>query len=127
MPEELQSKRQPGAEVAYYEGNWNYLPDFGKQKPFKSDVVKNFCFAATSGEILTSGLSDHVGAVVTGFFEVPATGKYKFFMSNDDAARLQVDGVTVIENNRPGSPQEYLAEVPLKAGIHSFRLEYVES
>ena len=126
LPEELQSKRQPGAEVAYYEGNWNYLPDFGKQKPFKSDVVKNFCFAATSGEILTSGLSDHVGAVVTGFFEVPATGKYKFFMSNDDAARLQVDGVTVIENNRPGSPQEYLAEVPLKAGIHSFRLEYVE-
>ena len=47
-------------------------------------------------------------------------------MSNDDAARFKIDGVTVIENNRPGSPQEYLAEIPLKAGIHSFCVEYVE-
>lgn len=126
IPDELLAKKQPGAVIAYYEGAWNYLPEFNRIRPFESDVLSNFCFAATNGEILSSGLSDHVGMVISGYFEAPETGKYKFFMNNDDAARLQIDGVTVIDNNRPGSPQEYLAEVPLKAGIHSFRIEYVE-
>ncbi len=126
IPDELLAKKQPGAVIAYYEGAWNYLPEFNRIRPFESDVLSHFCFAVTNGEILSSGLSDHVGMVISGYFEAPEAGKYKFFMNNDDAARLQIDGVTVIDNNRPGSPQEYLAEVPLKAGIHSFRIEYVE-
>lgn len=125
-PDELQDKKRPGVSVEYFDGAWQYLPDFTKQSRIKSDTITNFCFASTAGEILTSGQQDHVGAVITGYFEVPADGRYKFFMSNDDAARFKIDGVTVIENNRPGSPQEYLAEIPLKAGIHSFCVEYVE-
>ena len=127
LPENWLDQQQPGAQVAYYEGSWYYLPDFSRQRPFRTETISNFCFAATTGEILGSGLSDHVGMVITGFFEVPQDGNYKVFMSNDDAARFEIDGATVIDNNRPISPQEYLAEIPLKQGPHAFRIEYVEN
>ena len=127
LPENWLEQQQSGAQVAYYEGSWYYLPDFSTLRPFRTAVVNNFCFAATTGEIPGSGRSDHIGMVITGFFEVPQDGSYKFFMSNDDAARFAIDGAIVIDNNRPVSPQEYLAEIPLKKGPHAFRIEYVEN
>lgn len=88
--------------------------------------LSRFCFGTTGGNILTSGAADHVGAVLEGYFEVPATGEYKFYMYNDDGCIIHIDGVEVLNNNRLGSPQEYLKNIKLKGGIHSFRIEYFE-
>ena len=113
-----------GAKVAYYEGQWTKMPNFANMTPIKNDILAKFCFASTSDEVLTSGLKEEVGVVIEGYFETPATETYRFYMSNDDGCIFYIDGAPMLSNNRLSSPQEYMAHIPLKAGIHKFRVEY---
>ncbi len=53
-------------------------------------------------------------------------GTYRFKMLVDDGARLWVDDRLVIDAWRSGDPESYSAEVTLKEGSHSVRLEYFE-
>lgn len=121
---ELDIERIPGAAVGYYEGTWSSLPKFNTLKALKNEVLAGFRVEPTTGPVLTSGLAQHMGMVAEGYFAAPSTGIYKFYMANDDGCVLYIDGVAALTNNRQNSPQEYMAAVRLKSGIHAFRIEY---
>lgn len=121
---ELNIERIPGAAISYYEGTWSSLPKFSTLKALKNEVLAGFRVEPTTGPVLGSGLAQHMGMVAQGYFTAPATGVYKFYMANADGCVLYIDGVAALANNRQNSPQEYMAAVRLKEGVHAFRIEY---
>jgi hypothetical protein len=53
-------------------------------------------------------------------------GSYRFTVNVDDGARLWVDNVLVLNQWNTYSGQPYTVDVPLGAGNHLVRMEYVE-
>ena len=53
-------------------------------------------------------------------------GTYRFTVNVDDGARLWVDNVLVIDQWTTATGQVYVVDVPLGAGSHVVRMEYVE-
>ena len=115
----------PGIKVSYYEGSFSTMPDFSKLTPFKTDVLNTFYMPTNYENILTSGKKDNVAMLLTAYFDTAVSGRYRFYMVDDDGARLYIDNNLVIDHNRTGWRDGY-ADIYLQAGTHSFRLEYYE-
>jgi hexosaminidase len=109
-----------GIEYAYYEGEWNTLPDFDALRPLRT------------GRVYELGLSDikprddHFAVRFTSLIDVPADGAYTFFTRSDDGSSLFIDGTKVVDNDGPHGDQEASGAVPLKAGRHSLVLLYFQ-
>ncbi|MBU8901119.1 MAG: hypothetical protein KOO69_00120, partial [Victivallales bacterium] len=115
----------PGIEVSYYAGSFSAMPDFSTRSPYKTDILTTFNMPSNYGSVLTSGREDNVAVVLTAYFDAQVSGKYRFYMVDDDGARLYIDNNLVIDHDRTGWRDGY-NDVYLKAGTHSFRLEYYE-
>ncbi len=85
----------------------------------------SFNYTDNYSTILNSEKSDYVGILLSGYFDAPADGKYRFYMVCDDAGRLIIDNNTVINMNSGGWHDTY-NEVYLSKGSHAIRIEYVE-
>jgi PA14 domain/Fibronectin type III domain/Bacterial TSP3 repeat len=115
----------PGIKVSYYEGTFSAMPDFSTMTPFKTDILTTFNMPTNYGKILSSDKEDAVAVVLTAYFDVKTTGKYRFYMVDDDGARLYIDNNLIIDHDRTGWRDGY-ADLYLKAGTHSFKLEYYD-
>jgi predicted house-cleaning NTP pyrophosphatase (Maf/HAM1 superfamily) len=124
-PKETLTNITPGIKVSYYDGSFSSIPDFSTKTPFKTDVLTSFNMPTNYGNILTSGKEDAVAMVLTAYFDATVAGKYRFYMVDDDSARLYIDNNLVIDHNASGWRSGY-ADLYLKAGTHSFKLEYCE-
>lgn len=122
----LDLQKHSGAPVAWYQGVWNRLPDFKELTPYKQEILNRFMIAPTESYILSSGMLNTVGMVATGYFDVPADGKYKFFLSSDDGSRFSIDGVSRIDHDELNTEREIFTELHLKAGTHSYKIEYFD-
>lgn len=103
---------------AYYEGNWQNLPDFSKLTPKSVGKAASFD--------VNLGAQDHFGIVFDGLLRVPRDGKYKFFLGSDDGSRLLIDSKQVVDRDgiHPLSFGE--GTVDLTAGVHEIHVEYFE-
>jgi hypothetical protein len=103
---------------AYYEGNWQNLPDFSKLTPKSNGKATGFD--------VNLGAQDHFGVVFDGLFRVPRDGKYKFFLGSDDGSRLLINSKQVVERDgiHPISFGE--GTIDLTAGVHEIHVEYFE-
>lgn len=115
----------PGIKVSYYESSFSTMPDFSTKTPYKTDILNTFYMPTNYTNILSSGKEDAVAMVLTAYFDVQTTGKYRFYMVDDDGARLYIDNNLVIDHDRTEWREGY-ADLYLKAGTHSFKLEYYE-
>jgi len=106
--------------MKYYEGNWQNLPDFSDLTPEKTGYAEVF-----DPETL-AGRADHYALVLEGLIEVPKTGMYNFFKYADDAARLYIGDRLVIEGVTGKDPSWESGLIPLEAGLHKIRVEYLE-
>ncbi len=111
---------EPGLKMAYYEGEWNKLPDFGKEKILNEKVVEmiNLEYA---NEFYNYGM------VFSGYIKVDNDGIYKFFTRSDDGSALYIDGKKVVDNDGHHAPVEKSGEIVLKKGLHKIRVEYFQS
>ena len=116
----------PGLLAKYYQGTWTKIPAFSTLTPVSSATVTTPTFASTTGTILTSGLSDNMGAVFTGYLDVPYAGCYRFYLASDEGSRLYIDNILLIDNDNIHAIREYNSDIRMSAGIHSIRLEYFE-
>ncbi len=118
---------QPGIDVDYYiYTSGDLLPDFSTLLPYASDVVTNINFASTSGSFITSGRADDVGAVFTGYIDIPETGLYTLYTNSDDGSKLYLGDDEIINNDGLHPMVEVGTEVALQAGTHAIRLEFFE-
>lgn len=117
----------PGVGVEYYAlANPSVLPDFSTLDSYASDDFPSINFPSTNGNFATSGRNDDVGAVFTGFVEVPAGGMYTFFTESDDGSRLYIGDEMIVDNDGLHAMQERSGEIALGAGKHSIRVEFFE-
>ena len=118
---------QPGMDVDYYVyTTGDFLPDFDTLTSYASDVVSNLDFASTSGNFVTSGRADDVGAVFSGYITVPQTGLYTLYTNSDDGSKLYLGDDEIINNDGLHPMVKVGTEVALQAGTHALRVEFFE-
>jgi alpha-L-fucosidase len=116
--------RQPkhptnGLIYAYYEGDWDSLPDFRSLKPAKEGELEGIDFSPRRDE-------EHFGFVYRGYIDIPKEGVYTFHLASDDGSRLFIDDSLVVDHDGLHSASEKKGAAALAAGYHKFRLEYFE-
>ena len=109
----------PGISYEYYEGTWDYIPDFDAQT------------IVASGEATTIGLgngerSDSFGYRFNGYINIPIEGDYTFYTNSDDGSNLSIDGVMIVNNDGTHGEEEVSGSICLQAGYHKIEVEYFE-
>ncbi|MFO0972897.1 MAG: PA14 domain-containing protein [Phycisphaerae bacterium] len=113
---------EPGLAVTYYD---LIQPDFASLTPYLQGVVPDITFCC-GGVFMGSGLSQNVGAVLTGHVIIANAGTYTFFTESDDGSRLFIDDQVVVLNGGAHGMIERSGIVALSAGSHSVRVEYYQ-
>lgn len=119
----------PQLEARYYELSApTALPAFDTLAPYLGTTVPQVAFGSTTGAFATGGRADNVGAVFSGWVQVPTTGTWTFHVSSDDGSRLLIAGRTVVSNDGVRSAMaEQSGTVNLEAGKHPIRIEFFEA
>lgn len=119
---------QPGVRAAYY---WLpsvvILPDFDSLTPVFEFIVPDINFQPTAGDFGSSGFINDVGAVYTGFMQVPFPGLYTIELESDDGSRLYIGDDLLIDNDGIHTMQKQTCVVGLYPGKHRIRVEYFEA
>ena len=71
------------------------------------------------------GLSEF-GADITSGLYVASSGTYTFTLNSDDGSQLFIDGVLVVDNGAPHSPNIASNSVVLSGGVHSLEVQFFE-
>lgn len=117
----------PQLAVAYYAlPALSALPDFTALTPYSSGLAAAINYASTGGNFATSGRADDVGAVYTGWVEVPEGGAWTFFVNSDDGSRLKIGSTIVVNNDGLHGMVEASGTIALAAGRHALRVEFFE-
>lgn len=108
-----------GLDYQYYEGSWDYLPDFGQLFPVKS------------GDLTTINLSpiqqqDNFAMKYSGFIDIPTDGYYTFYLNSDDGSKLFIGDLNLINNDGLHAATEASGRIGLKAGKHAFTVSFFE-
>jgi hypothetical protein len=70
--------------------------------------------------------TDHFSAQWQGTLDVPASGRWRFFLASDDGAHLSIDGRSVVNNGGTHVMRERRGEVDLSQGKHAIEVRYAE-
>ncbi len=71
--------------------------------------------------------SSHYGISFDGFLNVPADGYYRFAVESDDGSVLQIDDEVVVDNDGKHANRIVTGHIPLRHGLHRFRLGYFQA
>ena len=108
----------PGLEVASYEGDWPWLPEFRDMKPVATGVAKTISAAPLSRPA-------NAGLLFTGFIKIPKDGVWKFRIDSDTGAALRIHESQVVDDDfAHGTPDSATGTMHLAAGLHPIRLYY---
>ncbi|MFM7261905.1 MAG: M12 family metallo-peptidase, partial [bacterium] len=117
----------PGLVVAYYAlTSPTALPDFATRTPYLTTTATSIDVPATSGVFRESGRTDGVGAVFTGWLDVPTDGAWTLSLESDDGSRLLVGNEVVVSNDGVHGMTTRAGTIGLRAGRHALRIEYFE-
>ncbi|KAF9326321.1 hypothetical protein BG006_010219 [Podila minutissima] len=132
---------RPGVVFEYYEGEWDWLPNFDEMRPQHVGIVGNFMIdEATERELfrprfplMHRGPSGHVAmSKETGNYAVRFTtniditqdGVYSFWVSSNDGSVLYIANTLVVENDGMHYATEVEGRILLSAGKHPMTVEF---
>ena len=107
-----------------YAGDWGSLPDFSTLKAENVEEEHDGIISLTD-----SSLKDAFAMLWQGDFAAPTAGEYSFLLDADDAAKIFIDGNSVVEVGGIGPMDGSRAKqkkTTLTQGSHKFRVEYLE-
>ena len=96
------SDSKPGLAVTYYFNIFNFIREirefakFGKGVQGKPIPMLNYMVG--SGDVLTSGRANGVGADIRGLIRFPKAGIYTMAMQSNDGVRLEIGGKLIISD-----------------------------
>jgi mono/diheme cytochrome c family protein len=108
-----------GLQYAYYEGQWESLPDFRKLTPVAVGDAENF-------DLSPARRRDRFALRFDGLLQIEKPGEYLFLIGSDDGARLLIDDKVVVENNGVHPFQQRRKKLKLQPGLHSVVVEFFE-
>jgi mono/diheme cytochrome c family protein len=110
----------PGTtKYAYYEGEWDQLPNFEKLKPIAVGTGAAFDLTAARRE-------GNYALKFDGFFRTEQDGEYRFSTTSDDGSKLYVDGKEVVDNDGIHAPQSKSGTVRLSKGAHQVSVTFLQ-
>lgn len=102
-----------GVEFSVYEGKWPWLPDFDSLTPTRRGRASGLDVSVLKGDS---------GVRFSGFIKVATDGNYTFRLTSDSGAQMWIHDARVIGNDFCKEAGE--ATIPLRAGLHPFRIFY---
>ncbi len=118
----------PGVTTRYYElNNPSVLPNFDMLIPYDTTSVPQMNFGSTNGNFATSNRSEQVGAVFTGWLNVPTGGTWTLFTHSDDGSRLLIGSDPLVANDGLHPMVERSGSIDLAQGKHAVRVEFFEN
>ena len=114
------NKATPGITMSYYEGIWTVVPAVDSLRLLKKEVTLEISPRAADK-------TEHFALLFEGFIKAPEDGIYKFYVTSDDGSVLWIDGKKVVDNDGTHGTREMAGEIPLQAGLHTFRLGYFQT
>lgn len=96
---------------AYYEGEWDRVPDFDKLKPKQSGLSPAF-------DVVIAPRQSNFALRFDGFFRVERDGEYTFTTESDDGSLLWINGQKVVDNDGFHATKGESGKLILKAGLH---------
>ena len=108
-----------GLSYAYYEGEWERLPDFTALIPESTGFVQSLTFDPAQRK-------DHFGMVYSGYLNISRRGVYTFFLDSDEGSQLFIGDALVVDNDGIHTNQQAAGEIGLDAGLHAFHVAYFE-
>ncbi len=112
-------KVPPNMNFAYFEGNWNDIPDFGTLKPVATGTVSGF-------DLSVGKRQGDFGMRFTGFIQINKPGQHQFWIGSDDGSQLLIDGKEVVKNGGVHPHSEKEGRVSLDAGPHEIIVDYFQ-
>jgi subtilisin family serine protease len=117
-----------GVQVGYYALTApTALPDFGQLQPYAGEVLLQIDLGSTNGNFAGSGRADDVGAVFTGWIDIPTRGIWTLGVTSDDGSRLYIGDDLVADNDGLHGMTTVTGTRALAAGKHALRVEFFEA
>jgi len=110
-------KPEGGVRYAYFEGDWNLLPDFKSLKAASAGTLAGFDLAPRKKP-------EYFGFEYTGYIRIPEDDVYAFFTDSDDGSRLYIGDTLVVDNDGLHGISEKRGTLALAAGFHPVRVTY---
>ncbi len=104
---------------AYYEGQFQALPNFARLKPRATGTGAAF-------DLGVAKRGNDCALKFEGAFKVEKEGVYRFHLTSDDGSRLLIDGKTVVNNDGVHSIATATGHVTLTKGIHKVAALYFQ-
>lgn len=109
-----------GVRYEYYEGSWEFLPDWKSMTPVRTGITYDLGLSSFSSR------TRNFGVVFKGVVTLPADGEYTFFLSSDDGSRLFIDGKEFINNDGLHGSVEGSNKGSFSRGKHSIEVHYFQ-
>ena len=106
-----------GLHYAYYEGDWNTLPQLEKMSPVADGLADRI-------DLKPQKRHEHYALEFDGLIRAPKTGVFTFFVRSDDGSRLWIDDVLVVDNDGSHGAAERSGSIALEDGPHTIRVRY---
>jgi alpha-L-fucosidase len=106
-----------GVKYAYFEGDWDLLPDFRSLKPAAEGILEGF-------DLSPRKKPEYFGFEYTGYVNIREDDVYTWFTASDDGSRLYVGDELVVDNDGLHGMREKRGAVALAAGLHPIRVTY---
>lgn len=118
----LKKNYKPGGfHYAYYEGQWDKLPDFKTLKPVKEGTADSIF------NIDKLPSQNNFGLVIDGQFKAEQEGYYIFGLGADDGCQVYLDDKLIIDlDGLHDADIEKSYIIPLKKGFYSLRIAYFQ-
>jgi len=117
LPAQKMASPASGLKYAYFEGDWNSLPDFKALKPIAEGVSRGF-------DLSPRKKPEYFGFEYTGYIRIPEDDVYAFTLTSDDGSRLYIGDTLVTDNDGLHGAQEKRGMIALAAGPHPVRVTY---
>ncbi|KAF9425681.1 hypothetical protein BGZ76_003120, partial [Entomortierella beljakovae] len=132
---------RPGVAFEYYEGEWDWLPNFDEMRPDNAGIVGNFMIDDTTEQDLfrprfsspnrsQSGKqrqfkeTGNFAVRFTTYIDITQDGVYSFWLSSNDGSVLYVSNTLVVENDGMHYTTEVEGRIMLQAGKHAMTVEF---
>lgn len=121
LPDTLVSDKNlvQGIRARYYEGSWENLPDFSKEKIITDTLIYNINLGFEKRN------ADY-GIQFLGILKITEPGRYILSLQSDDGSKLFINNKEIIDNDGLHAPEEQVAEVDLKEGFYHIRVDFFQ-